>query len=86
MFFFIGMHNSYKDCGAEGYHTCTKCGKVGWWRLIKETTWLILLFIPIPVHVRYYCQCPGCGGTSEMTKQEFEEAVRRSGKETNGKS
>ena len=24
MFFFIGMHTTTKDCGIEGYHTCTR--------------------------------------------------------------
>ena len=75
MFFFIGMHTTTKDCGIEGYHTCTRCGKVDDWRLIKETTWLILLFLPIPVKVRYYSMCPGCRGTAEMTKEEFNTAV-----------
>ena len=32
--------------------------------------------IPIPVKVRYYSMCPGCHGTAEMTKEEFNEAVR----------
>jgi len=82
MFFFFGMHTSQKDCGAEGYHTCTRCGKVGYWRLIKETTWMILLFIPIPVKVRYYAMCPNCHGTSSMTKAEFEQAAH-SGTGTN---
>ena len=40
MFFFIGMHTSEKDYGIEGYHTCTRCGHVGDWHLIKATTWL----------------------------------------------
>lgn len=78
MFFFIGMHTTRKDCGAEGYHTCTRCGHVGDWRLIKETTWLIVLLIPIPIRVRYYSQCQGCGGTAEMTKEEFRAAVKAS--------
>ena len=45
MFFFIGMHTSEKDYGIEGYHTCTRCGHVGDWHLIKATTWLILLIV-----------------------------------------
>lgn len=77
MFFFIGMHTTEKDCGTEGYHTCTRCGAVGYWKLIKATTWLVILFIPIPVRIRYYCMCPNCHGTSEMTKAEFEAAAGR---------
>jgi len=49
---------------------------VGDWHLIKETTWLLLLFLPIPVKVRYYSMCPGCRGTAEMTKEEFNAAVQ----------
>ena len=79
MFFFIGMHTSEKDYGVEGYHTCTRCGHVGDWHLIKATTWLILLILPIPIRVRYFSRCPGCGGTAEMTKEEFMEAANRSG-------
>jgi hypothetical protein len=46
---------------------------------VKRTTWLILMFIPIPVRVRYLAVCPGCGGSAEMTKEEFNEAVKRNG-------
>jgi hypothetical protein len=77
MFFFFGMHTTRKDCGPEGYHTCTRCGHVGDWRLINETTWLILMLIPIPIKVRYYSMCQGCGGTSEMTKEEFLAAAEK---------
>lgn len=76
MFFFIGTHISEKDFGAEGYHTCTRCNNTGYWRLIKETTWLILMFIPIPIKVRYFSRCPFCRGTASMTKAEFEAAVK----------
>ena len=76
MFFFIGMHSTRKDCGIEGYHRCTRCGHVGDWHLYKETSWLILLIIPIPVRVRYYCACPGCGGTAQMSREAFQAALR----------
>lgn len=76
MFFFIGMHSTRKDCGIEGYHRCTRCGYVGDWHLYKETSWLILLIIPIPVRVRYYCACPGCGGTAKMSREAFQAALR----------
>ena len=39
--------------------------------IAASVTLLILLFIPIPVRVRYYSMCEGCGGTAEMTKEEF---------------
>ncbi len=78
MFFFIGMHTTKKDCGVEGYHSCTRCGHVGDWHLIRETTWLILLIIPIPIRVRYYSQCPGCHGTAEMSREEFRAAAEGS--------
>jgi hypothetical protein len=79
MFFFFGMNTSDKEYGTEGYHVCTRCNKTGYWKLVKRTTWLILMFIPIPVRVRYLAVCPGCGGSAEMTKEEFNEAVRRNG-------
>jgi len=71
------MQNITKDMGILGRFNCTRCHNTGDWRLLKVTAWFTLFFIPlIPVHTDYYSVCPVCHGTTRMTKQEFEKALK----------
>lgn len=51
---------------------CKYCETTSMWRLIKNTTWFTLYFLPIiPYRVMYCVECPKCESCIEISKDQF---------------
>lgn len=57
---------------------CVRCHNQVDRTLVRSTQWFCLFFIPvIPYGKAYYLECPICNRADMISKQEFEEYMRR---------
>ena len=78
--FIFGIFTNEKVLGNQGKVRCGLCNNIGVWSIIKITTWCSFFFIPlIPLKTKYIEQCPICHGSTELTKAEVMELLKRGG-------
>ena len=81
MFLIAGFgHKSTKDYGPILTQACPRCNNTTAWRLIKETSWFTLFFIPlIPYSTKKILACPICSESNELSDTQFEQYLNTAG-------
>lgn len=57
--------------GRKSYQ-CNSCFNADYWKLIKITAWVKLLFIPLfPYKKNYFLLCPNCNNSIKLSEEIF---------------
>ena len=55
---------------------CQVCGRAGSLFLVREATKFSLFFIPLfTISRKHFLECSNCGGTTELTEEQANQAV-----------
>lgn len=77
MFLLFGFgKRTVKDYGTKEVIHCPHCNNDRPWQYKKTKTWFTLFFVPvIPYQTTYTKNCPICGYSVTLTKEDFEGSV-----------